>query len=141
MDVNMQPIKVDLRSEEGGGRLAVIEEVVRVGLGGPPLRVHPSFDGGFYVLEGELTFQLRDKRVTARTGTLPFAARGVPHTFAYLSGHDARVLIVCTPAAFERYFDRLAAQLAALERSPETGPLPETRVVGPPIRSSSRREG
>ena len=124
MDAKAQPIKVDLRSEEGGGRFAVIEEVVWVGRGGPPLRVHPSFDQGFYVLEGELTFQLRDELVTARAGTLAFEPRGVPHAFANLSGRDARVL--CTPAGFESYFDR---------------PLPETRVVGPPIRSSSRREG
>ena len=119
-------INVHLRSEESGRRLAVIEEVVPLGFGGSPLHVHRSFDEGFYVLEGELTPQLRDELVTARAGTLAFEPRGVPHAFANLSGRDARVLMLCTPAGFESYFDR---------------PLPETRVVGPPIPSSSRREG
>jgi hypothetical protein len=32
------------------------------------------------------------------------------HTYANLSGNEARVLLLCTPADFERYFDRLAAE-------------------------------
>jgi quercetin dioxygenase-like cupin family protein len=133
MSTNRPPIDVLLRGENSGGRLAVIEEVVPANFG-PPLHVHPSFDEGFYVLEGELTFQVRDEILTGRSGTFAFALRGTPHTFANRSGKDARVLIVCTPAGFERYFDRLAAQLAGVDPPSEAGASePETHVVGPPI--------
>ena len=61
-----------------------------------------------------------------------FAPGETPHTYANLSGKKARLLLVCTPAGFERYFDRLAAQFGGLEPPPEaSGPIPETRLVGP----------
>ena len=125
-------IRISLRGEDSAGQLAVIEEVVPAGFDGPPLHVHPSFDEGFYVLEGELAFRMEDKIVSGGPGTFAFAPRGVPHTFANLSGQEARALIVCTPAGFERYFEWLAAQQAGNTAS-VTMPESETRVVGPQI--------
>jgi hypothetical protein len=100
------------------------------------------------VLEGELAFQLEDEYFTRKAGELAFAPRNVPHTFANLSGADARTLIICTPAGFERYFDRMAAERAGVE--PPASALesyPETIVVGPRIgeqdreaRQSNRKE-
>jgi len=94
-----------LRSEQSDGQVAVIETAPAPGVG-PPLH-HHDFDETFYVMEGELTFRLRDEILTAGPGELVFAPRGVPHTFANLSGTPARQLIVCTPAGFERYFARM----------------------------------
>jgi mannose-6-phosphate isomerase-like protein (cupin superfamily) len=129
------PINVHVRSEASDGRLAVIEEIVPPGYG-PPLHVHPSFDEGFYVLEGELAFRVKDELVVGRAGTFAFAPRGAPHTFANLSGKDARQLIVCAPGGFERYFDRLAAKHAGIAPpSAPSEPPPETHVVGPRIGS------
>lgn len=134
MSTNRPPINVRLRGGDTDGRLAVVENVVSAGFGGPPLHVHPSFDETFYVLEGELTFRIRDEIVIQPTGSLVFAGGSVPHTFANQSGSDARVLILCTPAGFERYFDRLAAEHAGKEPPAEAlGPLPEVQVVGPRI--------
>ena len=56
------------------------------------------------------------------------------HTLANLGDAPARYLLVCTPAGFERYFDRIAAQQAGVEPPPEgLKPYPETTVVGPPL--------
>jgi hypothetical protein len=86
------------------------------------------------VLEGELAFQLEDEYFTRKAGELAFAPRNVPHTFANLSGADARTLIICTPAGFERYFDRMAAKRAGVEPPASAlGPYPETIIVGPRI--------
>ena len=127
------PINVRLRGEETKGRLALMENRVSAGFGGPPLHVHPDFDETFYVLEGELTFQLGDERLIASSGALVFAPGETPHTYANLSGKEARALLLCTPAGFERYFDRLAAEYAGLEPPGPSGPIPEARVVGPRI--------
>ena len=134
MSTERAPINVILRSEQSGGQIAVMDNVVSAGFPGPPLH-HHDFDETFYVLEGELTFQLRDELFTRKRGELAFAPRNVPHTFANLSGADARTLIVCTPAGFERYFDRIAAQEAGVDPPPEASkPIPETIiVVGPRI--------
>ena len=80
-------------------------------------------------LDGELTFQLEDEVFTRTRGELAFAPRNVPHTFANLSGADARTLIICTQAGF----DRMAAERAGVEPPPSAlAPYPET-VVGPRI--------
>ena len=52
-----------LRSEETGGHLSVTEIVVPPHSPGPPLHTH-DFDEAFYMLEGELIFQVDDVVVT-----------------------------------------------------------------------------
>jgi mannose-6-phosphate isomerase-like protein (cupin superfamily) len=121
-----------VRSEDSDGAVSVIETAPGPGAG-PPLH-HHDFDESFYVLEGTLTFQLRDELVSAGPGDLVFAPRGVPHTFANLGEAPARQLIVCTPAGFERYFARMAAERQGID-PPEWAmqPIPEVTHVGPPI--------
>jgi len=119
-----------LRSEQTAGGVAAVENVVPAGWPGPPLH-HHAFDEAFYVVEGELTFQLGDALATAPAGTLAFAPGGVEHTLANLGPAEARYLLLCTPAGFERYFDRIAAEAAGVAPPPEAaGPIPETTVVG-----------
>ena len=126
-------INVLLRSEDSGGRVALVDNRVPAGTAGPPLH-HHDFDEAFVVLEGEVTFQLGDDLVTRRAGEIAFAPRGVPHTFANQSEADARHVIVITPAGFERYFDRMAARAAGVD-PPETAAKgwAEVTKVGPQI--------
>ena len=114
--------EVLLRSEQTGGRVAVVRNTVPAGWAGPPLH-HHAFDEAFYVLDGELTFQVADRRVTAGPGALAFAPRDVVHTLANHGDTAATYLLVITPGGFENYFDELAGQ-------PTGKPYPETTVVG-----------
>ena len=127
------PNAVLLRSEETGGALGLIENQAPAGFPGPPLHRH-DFDETFYVLEGELTFQVVDELVTAGAGEVVFAPRGVSHTFANLSDAPARFLLACTPAGFERYFARMAAERAGVE-PPDWAlqPTPPVTTLGPRI--------
>jgi mannose-6-phosphate isomerase-like protein (cupin superfamily) len=95
-----------LRSEESDGVVSIIDNTVPANWPGPFLHKH-DFDEAFYVLEGELTFQVEDAVITKRAGELAFAPRGVAHTLANLGDGRARYLLVCTPAGFERYFARM----------------------------------
>jgi quercetin dioxygenase-like cupin family protein len=139
MSTERAPIKVLLRSEQSAEHIAVMDNIVGAGFPGPPLH-HHDFDETFYVLEGELTFQLKNELFTRKAGELAFAPRNVAHTLANLSGAEARTLIVCTPAGFERYFDRMAAERAGVEPPPEASkPIPEVIVVGPRIGERDRK--
>jgi uncharacterized cupin superfamily protein len=95
-----------LRSEESDGVVSIIDNTVPAHWPGPFLHKH-AFDEAFYVLEGELTFQVEDAVITKRAGELAFAPRGVAHTLANHSDAPARYVLVCTPAGFERYFARM----------------------------------
>jgi quercetin dioxygenase-like cupin family protein len=133
MSTKRAPIHVLLRSEQSAGVVSVIESGSLPGFGGPPLH-HHDFDETFYVMEGELTFQLGHELFSAKAGELAFAPRGVPHTYANLSAAPTRHLIVCTPAGFERYFARMAAERRG-EEPPEWAlqPISEATTVGPRI--------
>jgi quercetin dioxygenase-like cupin family protein len=89
--------KVLLRSEQSGGHVSVIENVIPAHSRGPHLHTH-DFDEAFYVLEGELVFQVEDALVTKGPGEFAFAPRGVPHTLANHGDGPARYVLVCTPA-------------------------------------------
>jgi quercetin dioxygenase-like cupin family protein len=126
-----------LRSEETGGHVSVIEIVVPPHSAGPPLHTH-DFDEAFYLLEGELIFQLEEALVTKGAGELVFAPRNVAHALANHSDAPARYLLICTPAGFERHWARIAAEAAGVE-PPQWAlqPIPEVTVVGPQIEAQA----
>jgi quercetin dioxygenase-like cupin family protein len=125
--------QVLLRSEESGGHVSVMYNVVAPRAKGPPLHKH-DFDEAFYMIEGELVFQVEDELATKRAGELSFAPRNVPHTLTNRTDDPAHYVLVCTPAGFERYFARMAAERAG-EEPPEWAlqPIPEVTRVGPQI--------
>ena len=121
-----------LRSEETGGHLSVTEIVVPRGAG-PPLHMH-DFDEAFYMLDGELIFQLDEALVTKAAGEVFFAPRNVAHALANHSDAPARYLLVCTPGGFERHWARIAAAAAGVQ-PPQWAlqPIPDITLVGPQI--------
>lgn len=125
--------KVVLRSEQSDGAVSMIDNIVPPRTQGPPLHRH-DFDEAFYMVDGELTFQVEDELVVAKAGDLAFAPRNVAHTFSNRSHEPAHYVLVCTPAGFERYFGRIAAEQAG-EEPPEWAqqPTPEVERVGPQI--------
>jgi quercetin dioxygenase-like cupin family protein len=125
--------KVLLRSEETGGHVSMTEIMVPPHNAGPPLHTH-NFDEAFYVLEGELIFQIEDRLEAKGAGQLSFAPRNVAHALANHSSAPARYVLVCTPAGFERHWARVAAQAAGID-PPQWAMqnIPEITVVGPQI--------
>jgi quercetin dioxygenase-like cupin family protein len=114
-----------LATEQTADAVGIVEITVPAGWDGPPLH-HHDFDESFYVLDGELTFQLGETLRTRNPGELVFAPRGAAHTLANLSERPARYLLVCTPGQFTRYFEQLNGSSA-------NATYPETIVVGPTI--------
>lgn len=69
---------------------------------GPPAHAHTDEDDSFYVLEGELTFLLRDGELSAGPGTFVLVPPGVEHTFANRGDVPVRMVNVHAPAGFDR---------------------------------------
>ncbi len=88
---------------ETAGKYAQFEAIVPPG-GGPPPHVHSREEEGFYVLEGEITFQIGDQRMVATAGTFANLPIGTPHSFRNESDRPAKMLITIAPAGLEEMF-------------------------------------
>jgi mannose-6-phosphate isomerase-like protein (cupin superfamily) len=96
--------------DDTNGKYAVWEAIVPPG-GGPPPHVHSREEEGFYVLEGEITFQVGDKRLVAGPGMFANMPVGTPHSFKNEGSRPARMLISVAPAGLERMFFEFAVPL------------------------------
>lgn len=93
------------------GKYAIWEAIVPPG-GGPPPHVHSREEEGFYILEGEITFQIGEERVVATSGMFANMPVGTPHSFKNESSRSARMLISVAPAGLEQMFFEVGVPLA-----------------------------
>jgi quercetin dioxygenase-like cupin family protein len=91
---------------------------------GPPRHVHSREDELFYVLEGEIVFELDGARHSVGPGGTVYLRRGVVHAYQNFSATDARLLIATTPGGFSDYFVELSAACPP-------GGMPLLEVFGP----------
>ena len=82
-----------------GGQLTIIE-VTWPPHAEAPLHVHYWEDEGFWVLEGDVTFEVGDTTIEAHAGDYAFGPRNIPHRFTVGSA-GCRMLFILTPGGFE----------------------------------------
>lgn len=85
-------------AEATGGALTVLDQLMPR-RSGPPPHVHDRLHEYFYLLDGEIRFQVGQELTTARTGSLLSIPAGTVHGFAVTSD-TARVLNLYTPGGF-----------------------------------------
>src|SRR6266705_137493 len=93
------------------GKYAILEAIVPPA-GGPPPHVHSREEEGFYILDGEITFQLLDKRIVATVGMFVNMPIGMSHSFKNESSNPAKMLILIAPAGLEKMFFEVGVPLA-----------------------------
>jgi quercetin dioxygenase-like cupin family protein len=129
-----EALRVLLDAAHSDGALGVVEMAFAARGAGPPLHVHPTHGEGFYVLAGEMTFQLGDEIVTAAPGTWAFAPRDTPHTLANRSARPARLLCIFAPGGFERRFARMLVEATGTDPGLALSTAEEaSRMIGPPL--------
>jgi len=104
-----------------GGQYALMEDLVAAG-GEPPPHVHHNEDEAFYVLSGEVTFQLGEQEFSATQGAFVFGPRGVPHAFRVTSAEPARMLVIVSPSGFDDFSAELGKPAGALTLPPAEAP-------------------
>jgi quercetin dioxygenase-like cupin family protein len=103
--------------EQTGGAYTLSEARVLPG-GGPPPHIHRREDEAFFVLEGEITFTLDGKKITAGAGSFVQGPRGIPHAFKNEGAVPARMLILTTPSGFEKFMAEIAQPVPSFESPP-----------------------
>jgi len=89
---------------ETGGRMFLMEHQ-KMTPGGPNLHLHLNQEEWFYVMEGEVQFQIGEQRLKLKAGESVLAPRQVAHTFSAVGPEPARMLIGFSPAGkMEQYF-------------------------------------
>jgi mannose-6-phosphate isomerase-like protein (cupin superfamily) len=119
-------------ARETNGGLLVIEHQ-HLGKGGPPVHFHLHQDEWFYVMEGEVLFQLGDERKRLGAGESMLGPRMVPHGFAGVGETPARMVIAFTPAGMMEEFFRLVAVPEGPKMDAALFAKYEMQFVGPPL--------
>lgn len=131
-------VTVKGRSDNTNGLLTVLEletEPMR----GPALHVHQREDEIWYVLEGKFRFMAGDEHYRLSKGGMAFGPRGTPHCFQNIGDGPGRLLIICTPAGVERFFEAFAARTSSAPgpTDPEVlagiGHVYGVEFIGPPL--------
>ena len=103
--------------DETDGKYAMFEAVVPPG-GGPPPHIHSREEESFYVLEGEITFQVGDDRFVAKAGTFANMPVGSLHSFRNDTDKLARMIISVAPAGLEKMFLDVGQPVAFGQQAP-----------------------
>jgi len=115
-----------------GGNFFMIEHS-NLKPGGPPLHLHLEQEEWFYVMEGQVRFQIGEKQLQLKTGDSVLAPRMVPHAFTAVGATPAKMLIGFTPAGrMEQFFIDAAKQKGALQDAAFFAKY-NMKIVGPPL--------
>lgn len=117
------PLRFLADSRETEGAWSLFEEEVPLGMGPPPHR--HDWDEAYYVLEGEIAFEIDGEPVQSKAGDFNYLPRNTVHAFKGASACPARVLIFAAPAHASEFFEEVNSEVRNipedLTKVPEIG--------------------
>ena len=116
LNVLGMPLTMLCEASETGGAWSLFEEEVPMGMG-PPAHRH-DWDEAYYILEGEVDFEIDGVAVRSAKGDFNYLPRNTVHGFKGASSFPARVLIFAAPAHGSEFFRELNDTIRSL---PEDG--------------------
>jgi len=114
--------------DETDGRYAMFEACVPPG-GGPPPHIHSREEESFYILEGEITFEVGDERFVATAGTFANMPVGSLHSFRNNTDKVARMIISVAPAGLEKMFLEVGQPMAFSDQVPPVSKVEIDRLL------------
>jgi mannose-6-phosphate isomerase-like protein (cupin superfamily) len=101
---------VKTSGDETQGRYSVWEIEVASN-NGPPLHKHSMEDEAWYILEGDFSFSYGNKETKVSKGQFIYAPRGEFHTYKNIGGSIGKLLLIVTPAQFEKFFEEIGVPI------------------------------
>jgi mannose-6-phosphate isomerase-like protein (cupin superfamily) len=89
--------------EDTGGTYSFIEAKVFPG-GGPVPHIQTREHEGFYIIEGQLTFDVGGEIIEAKPGAFVNVPPNVLHSFKNETNETTKIIIVLSPAGMEHLF-------------------------------------
>lgn len=106
------PLTMLCEARETGGAWSLFEEEVPLGMG-PPAHCH-DWDEAYYILDGEVDFEINGQPVRSSRGDFNYLPRNTVHGFKGASGEPARILIFAAPAHGSDFFRELSDEVQSL---------------------------
>jgi mannose-6-phosphate isomerase-like protein (cupin superfamily) len=106
---------------------------------GTPLHVHHREDEWYYVLSGEFIFKAGDESFKLPTGASIWLPRGIPHIWANTTNADAKLILVCQPGGFEKFFEEMGREMDNVPQEEAHKKMGEVmakygmEMLGPPL--------
>ena len=116
LDILGMPMRMLCEAKETDGAWSLFEEDVPLGMGPPPHR--HDWDEAYYILDGEVDFEIDGQPVRSAKGDFNYLPRNTVHGFKGASSSPARVLIFAAPAHGSEFFEALNEEVRSL---PEDG--------------------
>lgn len=85
-----------------------------------PYHTHHREDECFYVLEGNVAFVCDGEWLEGGPGAFMYGPRNLPHGYKAIGERPVRLLVMCTPAGFERFVLDQATSIAEPPSPPDT---------------------
>ena len=131
------PCKVSSEDSDGACTIFELDALPR---SGPFLHVHHREDEWYYVLSGEFLFRVNGDEYKLAAGGSIWLPRGIPHVWANTTPANGKLLLMCQPGGFEKFFDEMG-KVSLDKKNPETMKALMAKygmeMLGPPIFSSS----
>ena len=112
LNVLDMPLRMLCEARETGGAWSLFEEDVPLGKGPPPHR--HDWDEAYYILDGEIDFEIDGELVRSCAGDFNYLPRNTVHGFKGASASTARVLIFAAPAHGSEFFQEINAEIRKL---------------------------
>ena len=91
--------EIKVTAEQTGGLLSIVEITEPPNMDAP-LHVHHREEESFWILEGDVTFEVGDETIEAHAGDFVLGPRGIPHSYT-VGPNGCRMLFIMTPGGFE----------------------------------------
>jgi quercetin dioxygenase-like cupin family protein len=91
--------EIKATAADTGGQMTIVEVTEHPGAEAP-LHVHHRDDEGFWILEGEVTFEVGGETIEAGAGDYVFGPRDIPHCFT-VGDQGCRMLFILVPSGIE----------------------------------------
>lgn len=130
--------QITMKAEESnaGGSVTVFENILRPFAPGPARHFHRTWTEFFYVLEGEMLFEVAGQMCAAPAGAFVFVPPGTVHAFRNPTSEAAKLLITFVPGGFEGFFDQgrdLGSPMTDAAAWRQINEQWDVQVVGPPL--------
>jgi quercetin dioxygenase-like cupin family protein len=119
---------VKIRDEDTVGAYSIHDNTIPPGSPGPRPHIHRHHEEAFYVLEGELTVRVGQRKITAPAGSFVVVPRGVVHQPSNPGTQPTRVLLIFSPAGMDGFFEEAAQGRMPLQAEP-TDPAVQEKLA------------